>query len=644
MSASNDRHLALEGGLADTLFQESGDGLLLVGPADERVLDANPMACQLSEMTREELTRLNIRGLVRHEQEWQDWLLPVQQTMAFHGKDGFLLRTKRPDKWVPVSVSISRLHPPDGEPLAMFTLRDRRDQVEAYRRVQRTEAELRRVLMSVSDCVWSCRVEANGRWRYRYLSPVIQRLSGRSVGVFLEDPQAREQAIAPQDLPRWREFVERQAAGFSGELEYRLNRPDGSTIWVRESVVTAPEEGGLLVHGVLSDITERKRAEQESHRRHQEDRDRLDALAALAGRLAHDFNNLLTGVLGHAGLARLTLDAGAPARDSIDQMEGLTLRAAGLCRELASFTGRSVVPGLTADLGSVLRQVAEAKRATLPPGVTLEASDGLGPMVHGDPSQLRELVGQLLDNAVDALEGAAGRVMVRALPAGTESAEAADLNYATGELTWLEVRDPGRGVAADVRPRLFEPFFTTRPGKRGLGLATVLGVVRSHRGAIRVLSTPGEGTTVRVGLPASSVPAAADATPAAPAEGGPGQPTVLLADDEETVLDVVTRLLQSQGCRVIQARDGEQALERFREIAGAVSVALIDMTMPRQDGERVVQQLRALAPDLPVVLMSGFPEADVAPRYADLGLSGYLQKPFRLPAIVALLRKLKVVG
>jgi CheY-like chemotaxis protein len=254
------------------------------------------------------------------------------------------------------------------------------------------------------------------------------------------------------------------------------------------------------------------------------------------------------------------------------------------------------------------------------------------------------MVGQLLDNAVDALEGAAGRVAVQVIPAGTESAEEADLNYAADELAWLEVRDTGRGVPANVRPRLFEPFFTTRPGKRGLGLSMVLGVIRGHRGAIRVQSTPGEGTGVRVGLPVSAAPAEAPAKPTVAANRRPEQPTVLLADDEETVLDVVTRLLQSQGCQVIPARDGEQALQRYRESAGAVSLALIDMTMPRQDGEQVVRHLRALAPDLPVVLMSGFPETDLGPRYADLGLAGYLQKPFRLPAIVALLRELGVVG
>src|SRR5215468_7580319 len=176
-----ERTVLQAGGLAGALFHEAGDGLIVVSPATERVLDANVKACELSEFSRAELLQLPIRGLIRHEQEWQDWLQPVQQTMTYHGRDGFLLRTRNPSRWVPVSVSISRLHPPDGEALALFTLRDRTEQVEAYRRMQRTEAELRRVLVSVSDCLWSCRVESDGRWRYRYLSPVVQRLTGRSV-------------------------------------------------------------------------------------------------------------------------------------------------------------------------------------------------------------------------------------------------------------------------------------------------------------------------------------------------------------------------------------------------------------------------------------------------------------------------------
>jgi PAS domain S-box-containing protein len=636
MDAQPPKHALLDAaGLAGTLFQEAGDGLLLVDPLSERVLDANPMACQLSEFTREELVRLSIRGLVKHEQEWQDWLLPVQQTMAYHGKDGFLLRTRRGEKWVPITVTISRLHPPDGDALALFTLRDRREQVEAYRRVQRTEAELRRVLVSVSDCLWSCRVEPDGRWRYRYLSPVIQKLTGRSVGVFLEDPRAREQAVADADLARWREFVDRLASGYSAELEYRMSRPDGSVIWVRESVTTAPDDGGLLLHGVISDITERKRGEEEAARRQHAERQRLDTLAALAGKMAHDFNNLMTGVLGHVGLARTD-----PASVSLDSIEGLALRAADLCRRLGTFAGNPVGSGLRADLGTAIGRAAEARRPALPPGVTLSVGPADPLLVVGDSGQVGELIGHLLDNAIEAA-GPMGRVSVRALSSRPESLDAPDFDYASGPLVWLEVTDDGPGIAADVRPRLFEPFVTNRPGRQGLGLAAVLGIVRGHKGAIQVSSHPDEGTRVRIGLPAAEP---ATAAPPAPApEPRPGQPLVLLADDEATVREVVTRLIESLGCKVIAARDGEEALALFRQHADAVRLAIVDLTMPRMDGEPTMRQLRAESSGLPLVVMSGYPEADLSPRFADLGLAGYLQKPFRLPALVAVLRQAMVL-
>jgi len=219
-----------------------------------------------------------------------------------------------------------------------------------------------------------------------------------------------------------------------------------------------------------------------------------------------------------------------------------------------------------------------------------------------------------------------------------EAPEHPDLSYAApgSSLVWFEVRDAGHGMGPDVLARAFEPYFTTRPGRQGLGLPAVLGVVRGHGGAIQTTSAPRQGTTVRVGLPAAPEPVAA------PVQAGPppaGPPTVLLADDEETVLDVVSRLLASLGYKVIPARDGEQALEAFRANASEVRLALIDLTMPKLAGDGAARRLRDLSATLPVVLMSGFPEADIAPRFADVPLVYYLQKPFRLPALIDLLRR-----
>src|SRR5881296_3363592 len=156
--------------LAGALFHQTSEAMLVVDPISERVLDANAAAAALTEFGRDELVRLSMRALVRHEQDWQDWGVATSLMTPLPGSDCFLLRTRRPDRWVPVSVSFTRLCPPGRDPLALCRLRDRRDQIESQRRVQRAEAELRRLMGSISDAVYSGRIEPGGRWRLRYIS------------------------------------------------------------------------------------------------------------------------------------------------------------------------------------------------------------------------------------------------------------------------------------------------------------------------------------------------------------------------------------------------------------------------------------------------------------------------------------------
>jgi len=626
------------GSIAGTLFQEAGDALLLIDPLSERLVEANPKACQLSEFSREELLHFTIRQLIKHDQDWQDWLQPVQQTLTFHGKDGFLLRSRLPGQWLPVSLTISRLHPPGGSTLALFTLRDRREQIEAYRRLQRSEAELRRVLVSVSDCLWSCRIDKDGHWRFRYLSPVIQKLTGRSVGVFLEDPQAREQSVDPRDLPAYRDFLQRLTAGYSGELEYRLRRPDHSTVWVRESVTTAPDEGGLLLHGVMTDISERKRSENETQRSLQAERYRLDSLTSLAGRLAQEFNHHIVGILGHIELARLGLPPDSLLQTPLQQIEAVALRAADWTATLAYLTtNRSNAP-LECDLHRVLDQLQklypEVRFAALQRPIRLLCSE-VG---------LSEMIRQLLQNAVESATPAP-KVRVNFPESGFASGQSRELNYAQSPLTWLEVEDEGPGMSNETQERLFEPLFTTREGHRGVGLARVLTLVRLHHGTIQVRSQLGRGTQVRLGLPTSPSETTPNPSTASPDRvESSQQPLVLLAEDEESVREVIVRLLQSLGCSVLAARHGEEALSLFAAHREQIRLALIDLNMPRLDGEPTIRQLRAAQPQLPIILMSGYGESDHRSRLTDLQLAGYLQKPFRLPMLMELLKNIGLIG
>ena len=293
--------------LGGLLFNQSSDALLVVDPISERVLNANPAALALTEMTLDQLVGLSMRILVRHEQERQDWSISPPSDTPLPGHQNFLLRTSHRDRWVPVSIRVTRLEQPDCGPLTLCRLRDRRDQIESQRRLLRAEAELRRLLSTITDAVYSGRIEPDGRWHIRHVSPRLHALTGPH-----GEPAVREPIVDSEDRPRWRELIARATSGLPGELEYRLRRPVGRVIWVRETIVVTPDEGGLQVHGVLTDISDRKLAEQEAIALAHEQTRRLDALARLAVTVAHDFNNVVTGVLGNVNLARL--DSTARAR------------------------------------------------------------------------------------------------------------------------------------------------------------------------------------------------------------------------------------------------------------------------------------------------------------------------------------------
>lgn len=619
--------------LVRTLFMEAGDALLIVEPFSERLLDANPMAQRLTRLSRDELLHRSLREVVRHELGASDWLDAVHKTATFHGRDRYLLATDRPDVWVPISLTIARLHPPGTSPLALFTARDQREQVEANRRLRRTETELRRVLVSVSDCLWSSRIDGEGEWHYRYLSPVVERLTGRPVGYFLDNLAAWEQVIVPEDLSRWREFRTRLASGQAAELEYRLRRTDGETAWVRESVVAETPAAGsgddrLLLHGVMGDVTRRKQAEQAAVERNLLETQKLDCLGVLAGGIAHDFNNLLTAILGSAGLARMECADPSPALPHLDRIETSALRAAELCKQMLAYAGKGRLVVRPLNLSTLVQQSADLLRIAVSRNVNVlfDLASELPP-VQADAEQLRQLLTNLLTNASEALSERGGQVRISTGTARPDASLRQTEKYAAGlpegDCVTLEVSDNGPGMTAEVKARVFEPFFSTRFTGRGLGLAAVLGIVRSHRGAIQVEAEPGLGTTFRIYLPVAPT-APAPATAARPDRG-----LVLVVDDEESPRGVAALILQSLGFQVLTAAGGREALDLFQRQPETIRLVLLDLTMPEPNGAETLCELRRLRPDLPVVLMSGYSEEEVRGSLGEQEPSAYLEKPFR---------------
>ena len=368
---------------------------------------------------------------------------------------------------------------------------------------------------------------------------------------------------------------------------------------------------------------------------------KLESIGVLAGGIAHDFNNLLHVVLGNADLARLQLTRNAAAREHLDEVIRATQRAAELTQQLLAYSGRGAVESRQLDLSHEVREMATLLRTAITKHATLvwDLSPDL-PAVTADPTQLRQVVMNLITNASDALEDSPGTITLRT---GVADDRPADDPSSDGrrDFVYLEVADSGTGMDNGTLQRIFDPFFSTKFTGRGLGLAAVMGIVESHHGHIRIRTAPGKGTTFRILFPAVSG-TADDPPPKASAAPWRGQGTVLVVEDEEGVREVVGRMLERLGFRVVPAEDGVAALEVLDRDDRGVSLVLLDLSMPRMGGHEMLEHLRERHAELPVVLMSGYSEREVAGKlnHTTAGAAGFLQKPFLPEDLVGVLRRL----
>jgi PAS domain S-box-containing protein len=378
------------------------------------------------------------------------------------------------------------------------------------------------------------------------------------------------------------------------------------------------------------DLTDMRR-NAELERRLQETQ-KLESLGVMAGGIAHDFNNLLTSILGNISLVRLAEGRSPELHEPAAQVETAARRAAELCRQMLAYSGRGRLMVRRLDLDELVRETTELLKLSTSKSTRLElvlqAKDAT---VVGDPSQLQQVIMNLVLNASEACEGKQGLVRITT---GFQSVRPNEkppvhlgLEVQGGQFVFLEVMDDGAGMTPETQARMFDPFFTTKFTGRGLGLSAVLGIVRGHSGGLVVESVIGRGTKFRVLLPVATGEAEAPPAPrAAPALTGAGR--VLVVDDEESVRKVAARILESRGFSVVTADDGQAGVELVRRAQQPFVAVLMDLTMPKLDGVAALQELRRLAPKVPVILMSGYDEQDAVARSAGSGLAGFLQKPF----------------
>lgn len=402
---------------------------------------------------------------------------------------------------------------------------------------------------------------------------------------------------------------------------------------------TPVRNGSGLTHYVsVGRETSRRRPSEELREKLEEQlfrSQKMESVNALAGGIAHDFNNILTGILGSAELARMSLPSGHPASEDLDTIVQAAQRAAVLTKELLAYTGSGKGAPEVISLNDIVTNILVILRSQMSRSIIVrKALMPSVPYIEADPVQVKQIMMNLSLNASEAMRERGGILSIT-----TDEAELVEEDFdrfvlrpaVPGRYATFEVTDTGSGIDEKIVKRMFEPFFTTKSEGRGLGLTAVAEIVKQQHGGIEVMTTRGEGTTVRVYLPASEEQPRA--TLASGSEVSRGTQTILFVDDEEMLRSLAQRALEQLGYRVILAADGVEAVRLYREHADVIDLVILDLSMPRKGGEDAYLEMRDVRKDMRVLLCCGYNETSTNKKIAPQHLAGFLPKPFGIDVL-----------
>ena len=484
---------------------------------------------------------------------------------------------------------------------------------------------------------------ADGPWHY--VSPQIESILGFSPAEWLADPLSWLHRIHSEDrgiaITAENRFLEKQDLF---QAEYRMIARDGRVLWFRDEGVllsAAAADRGLLMQGVLYDITEHKRLEEQL--RHSQ---KLEAVGQLAGGVAHDFNNLLMVIQAHNERVRSRLALDDAGQKDVAEMDRAINRATALTQQLLTFSRRQILQLRPIDLNRVVADVAKMLDRLIPANIELKIRTSVSPScVKADPGQMEQVILNLAVNARDAMpQGGLLTIATRSLDL-PETYAGSHARIPKGRYVVLSVTDTGVGIRNEIQSRIFEPFFTTKnPGEgTGLGLAIVYGVIKQSGGWVTVRSDAGRGTTFDLYLPELADGTGVDnVEKATPSVSSParGTETILLVEDQDGIRDLVREFLKQQGYTVLHAADGSEALQIASQHKEPIHLMLTDVVMPNLGGRELANRLSESRPEMKVLFMSGYPDHAAWNSGQSDEVEAVLQKPFPLDLLARKIRSL----
>ncbi|MGA2152437.1 MAG: response regulator [Geobacteraceae bacterium] len=496
---------------------------------------------------------------------------------------------------------------------------------EKFAEMEKTRSDLawsderyRRLLESVTDYIYTVQME-DGRTLATSHSPGCVAVTGYAPEEYEADPDLWFRIIHEEDRETVRELTSRffSENGAILPFQHRIIHKDGRVRWIRNTPVPRYDKQSRLVayDGLISDITEYKKLEDQF--RHAQ---KMEAVGVLAGGIAHDFNNILTAIIGYGNLLQMQLGNDPSAQHSVEQILAAGEKAVNLVHGLLAFSRKQIINPKPAGLNNIIRIVEKLLSRLLTEDIELKVNlTGSETTIMADPGQIDQILMNLATNARDAMPK--GGVLTI-----ETSIMEMDMEYLLmhgygiqGQYVWLSVSDTGMGIDEQTRERIFEPFYTTKPMEKGtgLGLSIVYGIVKQHNGFIDVQSTLGMGTTFNIFFPLVKAKVQEKSSmPHLPALGE--NQTILIADDDMQVRDIIRITLENSGYKVIEAEDGEMAVQKFAKYRDEIDLLILDIVMPKQNGKDAYDEIRKIRQEIKVLFISGY-TADVIDQKVGMG-------------------------